>query len=198
MSNYAGDTLKMHEVSISSTPLSESDAKFPAVESGSSGSYLDKSICGSPTVIRATELSQTESEKQGVEGSADQNNPVSEGIDGGANKFQSVSPDSKENDASKGDKNFTFEVSPLPDSSGREPGKNWQPFPTIQATTASPVNFLVIFVRKCVTLPVVTLSAWCFVSLIFSYVARIFLLLIFFLNFWWFYGVIILSLMLLF
>lgn len=133
-----GDTLKMHEVSISSTPLSESDAKFPAVESGSSGSSLDKSICGSPTVIRATELSQTESEKQGVEGSADQNNPVSEGIDGGANKFQSVSPDSKENDASKGDKNFTFEVSPLPDSSGREPGKNWQPFSTIQATTASP------------------------------------------------------------
>lgn len=133
-----GDALKMHEVSISSTPLSEPDAKFPALESGSSGSYLDKSTCGSPTVIRATELSQTECEKQGVKRSADQNNPASEGIDGVANKFQSVSPDSKENDASKGDKTFTFEVSPLADSSEKEPGKNWQPFSTIHATTVSP------------------------------------------------------------
>lgn len=148
VSIYAGDALKMQEVSISSTPLSEPDAKFPALESGSSGSYLDKSTCGSPTVIRDTELSQTECEKQGVKRSADQNNPASEGIDGVANKFQSVSPDSKENDASKGDKTFTFEVSPLADSSEKEPGKNWKPFSTIHATTVSPVNFLVIFVRK--------------------------------------------------
>ncbi|KAJ0105601.1 hypothetical protein Patl1_18472 [Pistacia atlantica] len=134
--------LKIHEGSISSTPLSESDAKFCAVERGSSGADLDKPTCGSPTVIRAAEVSLSESEKKVVKGSTGQSIPVSEGIDGDANKLQSVSPDLKGNDASKGEKSFTFEVSSLADSSEREAGKSWQPFSTIQVTTVLPRDLL--------------------------------------------------------
>ncbi|XP_031271230.1 uncharacterized protein LOC116129639 [Pistacia vera] len=134
-----GGALKIHEGSISSTPLSESDAKFCAVERGSSGADLDKPTCGSPTVIRAAEVSLSESEKKVVKGSTGQSIPVSEGIDGDANKLQSVSPDLKGNDASKGEKSFTFEVSSLADSSEREAGKSWQPFSTIQVTTVPPI-----------------------------------------------------------
>lgn len=130
-SNDAGDTLKIREGSISSTPLSESE--FRPVECGSSCTNLDKSTCGSPTVIRDTELSQSENEKKGVNESRGQNN----------NPVQSVSPDSKGNDVSKDEKTFTFEVSPIKDSSEREGGKNWKPFSAMKATTTSLVNFIV-------------------------------------------------------
>ncbi|KAJ4712735.1 hypothetical protein OWV82_014922 [Melia azedarach] len=120
-----GDTLKIREGSISSTPLSESE--FRPVECGSSCTNLDKSTCGSPTVIRDTELSQSENEKKGVNESRGQNN----------NPVQSVSPDSKGNDVSKDEKTFTFEVSPIKDSSEREGGKNWKPFSAMKATTTS-------------------------------------------------------------
>ncbi|XP_044485714.1 uncharacterized protein LOC123211201 isoform X2 [Mangifera indica] len=130
-----GGALKLHEGSISSTPFSESDPKFCDMESGSSGADLDKPTCGSPTVIRAAEVSLSKSEKKVVEGSMAQSILVSEDIDGDANKLQSVSPNLKGNDASQGEKSFTFEVSSLAESSEREAGKSWQPFSTVQVTT---------------------------------------------------------------
>lgn len=114
------------------------------MESGSSGADLDKPTCGSPTVIRAAEVSLSKSEKKVVEGSMAQSILVSEDIDGDANKLQSVSPNLKGNDASQGEKSFTFEVSSLAESSEREAGKSWQPFSTVQVTTVPLVNFLAI------------------------------------------------------
>ncbi|XP_044476340.1 uncharacterized protein LOC123203916 isoform X2 [Mangifera indica] len=134
-----GGALKIHEGSISSTPLSESDAKFCALESGISCANPDKPTCGSPTVIRAAEVSLSESEKNVVKGSTGQSIPVSKGINGDANNLQSVSPDLKGSDASKSDKSFTFEVSSMEDLSQREVGRSWQPFSTIHVTTVQPI-----------------------------------------------------------
>ncbi|KAK3224913.1 hypothetical protein Dsin_004775 [Dipteronia sinensis] len=132
-------TLKVNEDTIGSPPLSDSNAKHRVPESGSSCADPDEPSCGSPTIIRATELSLSESEKKGIKGSRDPNVPNSGDIDGDASKVCSVSPDSKGNDASKGEKNFTFEVSTLAGSSAIEAGKNWQPFTTIQASKVSPI-----------------------------------------------------------
>ncbi|KAK0587508.1 hypothetical protein LWI29_024056 [Acer saccharum] len=138
VANIDGVTLKVDEDTISSPPLSESNAKHRVLESGSGCPDPDEPSCGSPTIIRATE-SLTESEKKGIKGSTDPNVPNSGDIDGDACKVCSVSPDSKGNDASKGEKNFTFEVSTLAGSPAIEAGKNWQPFTTIQASKVSPI-----------------------------------------------------------
>ncbi|KAK4844589.1 hypothetical protein QYF36_022041 [Acer negundo] len=132
-------TLKVNEDTISSPPLSESNAKHRVLESGSGCPDPDEPSCGSPTIIRATELSLSESAKKGIKGSTDPNVPNSGDIDGDAFKVCSVSTDSKGNDASKGEKNFTFEVSTLAGSPAIEAGKNWQPFTTIQASKVSPI-----------------------------------------------------------
>lgn len=166
--NDSGGALKIHEGSISSTPLSESDAKFCALESGISCANPDKPTCGSPTVIRAAEVSLSESEKNVVKGSTGQSIPVSKGINGDANNLQSVSPDLKGSDASKSDKSFTFEVSSMEDLSQREVGRSWQPFSTIHVTTVQPVNFL--------TIVICDNFAFASVSLIFPDVSRRFFL----------------------
>ncbi|KAK2649026.1 hypothetical protein Ddye_016515 [Dipteronia dyeriana] len=132
-------TLKVNEDTISSPPLSESNAKHRVLESGSSCLGPDEPSCGSPTIISATQLSLFESEKKGIKGSTDPNVPNSGDIDGDAGKVCYVSPDSKGNDASKCEKNFTFEVSTLAASPAIETGKNWQPFTTIQARKVSPI-----------------------------------------------------------
>ncbi|KAK1565396.1 hypothetical protein Q3G72_025569 [Acer saccharum] len=139
VANIDGVTLKVDEDTISSPPLSESNAKHRLLESGSGCPDPDEPSCGSPTIIRATELSLSESEKKGIKGSTDPNVPNSGDIDGDACKVCSVSPDSKGNDASKGEKNFTFEVSTLAGSPAVEAGKNWQPFTTIQASKVSQI-----------------------------------------------------------
>ncbi|KAL5817586.1 hypothetical protein ACOSQ3_025964 [Xanthoceras sorbifolium] len=139
VSSIDGVTVKVNEDTINSVPLSESNAKYRVLESGIGCTDPDEPTCGSPTIIRATELSLCESEKKRNKGSTDQNVPDSGDVDGDVSKLCSVSPDSKGNDASKGEKNFTFEVSSLVDSPAIEAGKNWQPFTTIQASKVSPI-----------------------------------------------------------
>ncbi|XWS49115.1 hypothetical protein CRYUN_Cryun13aG0136100 [Craigia yunnanensis] len=134
-----GDRAKTHNSSFTSAPSSESQTKFHMMESGSSCADLDNPSCGSPIVIRTSEQSQSKIEKEGVKGSKDQSSSMSGVINGEANKEQSISQDMKGNDASPGDRSFTFEVPPLADLSEKEAGKNWQPFSTMQHDKISSV-----------------------------------------------------------
>lgn len=103
------------------------------------GSCADvgKAASGSPTVIRATELSQTKSQKEGANCLLDQTAIT----DADNNKVLSVSQVPKENDASKDERSFTFEVSPLSNLTQKESGNKWQPFFNRQATKVSSVRF---------------------------------------------------------
>ncbi|XVF10851.1 hypothetical protein REPUB_Repub07fG0218500 [Reevesia pubescens] len=126
-----GDHAKTHNSSFISAPSSDSQTKFHMMESVSSAD-LDNPSCGSPIVIRTSEQLQSKTEKEGVKGSKDQS--ANE-----ANKEQSISQGTKRNDASPGDRSFTFEVPPLADLSEKEAGKNWQPFSTMQHDKISSV-----------------------------------------------------------
>ncbi|GLT73986.1 hypothetical protein SLA2020_458100 [Shorea laevis] len=86
-----------------------------------------ESGCSSPIVIRTSEPSQSEAEKERVKGSTDQSG-VASGVDHGVSK----DPKGNTNDISAGDRSFTFEVPPLAELSEKETGKNWQPFPSMQ------------------------------------------------------------------
>ncbi|XVF51759.1 hypothetical protein PTKIN_Ptkin04bG0210300 [Pterospermum kingtungense] len=127
-----GDHAKTHNSSFTSASSSESQSKFHMMESGSSSADLDNPSCGSPIVIKTSEQSQSKIEKEGVKGSKEQSSLASRVINEEAKKEQSTSQDMKGNDASQGDRSFTFEVPPLADLPEKEAGKNWQPFPTMQ------------------------------------------------------------------
>ncbi|XP_022758642.1 uncharacterized protein LOC111305376 isoform X3 [Durio zibethinus] len=127
-----GDVAKTHNCSFTSAPSSESQTKFHMMEGRSSSADLDNPSCGSPIVIRTSEQSQSKIEKESVKGSKDQTASASGVINGGVNQEQSISHDTKGNDASSGDRNFTFEVPPLADLSEKEVGKNWQTFSPVQ------------------------------------------------------------------
>ncbi|OMO52473.1 hypothetical protein COLO4_37160 [Corchorus olitorius] len=133
-----GDPGKITNSSFSSTHSSESQTKLPMMESGKSSADVDNPSCGSPIVIRTSEQSQTKIGKV-VKRSTDQSASASGIISEEANKEQSISQDAKGNDASPGDRSFTFEVPPLANFSEKEASKNWQPFSTMQHDKISPV-----------------------------------------------------------
>ncbi|GMI76388.1 hypothetical protein HRI_001308100 [Hibiscus trionum] len=139
MPRVDSDHAKTHDSYLPSAPSSESQTKILTTESGNSIADLDNPLCGSPIVIRTSEQSRSKIGKDGVEGSKNQNASTFGVIDGEENKEQSVSEDRKGNDASPGDRTFTFEVPPLADLSGKEAGKIWQPFSTRQHDTISSV-----------------------------------------------------------
>ncbi|KAK8505595.1 hypothetical protein V6N12_038334 [Hibiscus sabdariffa] len=126
------DPAKTCNTSFASTPSSESQTKFCMTGSGSSSADPDNPSCGSPIVFRTSEQSQSKIENEGARGSKDQNALVSGITTEEANKEQSISQDTKGNDATPGDKSFTFEVPPLLAVSEQEAGKNWKPFSTMQ------------------------------------------------------------------
>ncbi|XVE57637.1 hypothetical protein DITRI_Ditri04bG0106000 [Diplodiscus trichospermus] len=134
------DHAKTRNSSLTSTPLSESQTKFHVIGSGSSSVDLDNPSCGSPIVIRTSDLSQSKIEKEGIKGSKDQISSAAGVINGETNKEQPITQDTKGNDASPGHRSFTFEVPPLADLSGNEAGKNWQPFSTKQDDKISSVG----------------------------------------------------------
>ncbi|XP_039046889.1 uncharacterized protein LOC120187173 isoform X2 [Hibiscus syriacus] len=118
------------------SPSSESQTKFHMMESGSAD--LDNPSCGSPVVIRTSEQSQSKIENAVVRGSKDQSAVVSGITKREANKEQSISQDTKGNDATQGDKSFTFEVPSSLAVSEQKSGKNWKPFSTMQHEKISP------------------------------------------------------------
>ncbi|KAL4326077.1 hypothetical protein GQ457_11G022570 [Hibiscus cannabinus] len=132
MPHVDSDHAKTHNSYFPSAPSSESQTKILMLESGGSIGDLDNPSCGSPIVIRTSEQPQSKIGKDGVKGSKDQIVSTSGVIDGEENKEQSVSEDRKGNNASPGDRTFTFEVLPLADLSEKEADKNWQPFSTMQ------------------------------------------------------------------
>ncbi|KAG8662260.1 hypothetical protein MANES_01G081400v8 [Manihot esculenta] len=108
------------------------------VEHGSSAD-LDKAAGGSPTVIRTTDLSRDESNKEELQRSSDQSVSVSEVTDGDVTKIQSASKDPpSQHDASKDENSFTFEVSPMADLPRRDSQK-WRPFSNTEGGKASPI-----------------------------------------------------------
>ncbi|PPS11846.1 hypothetical protein GOBAR_AA08804 [Gossypium barbadense] len=125
--------------SFASVPSSESQTKFHMMESGSSSADLDNPSCGSPIVIRTSEQSQGKIEN-GVKRSKDQSAVASGVTNEEANKEKSISQDTEGNDATPGDKSFTFEVPPFLGVSEQESGKNWQPFSTMQHDKISPLK----------------------------------------------------------
>ncbi|XP_021281560.1 uncharacterized protein LOC110414569 isoform X3 [Herrania umbratica] len=131
MHHVDGDPAKTDTTSFTSVISSESQTKFHMIESGSTSVDLDNPSCGSPIVIRTSEQSQSKIE-EGVKRSTDQSASASVVINREASKEQSISQDAKGNDASLGDRSFTFKVPPLADLSVKEAGKNWQPFSTMQ------------------------------------------------------------------
>ncbi|XP_022736145.1 uncharacterized protein LOC111289397 isoform X2 [Durio zibethinus] len=105
-----GDHAKTRNSYLTSAPSSESQTKFHMMESGSNSADLGNPSSGSPIVIRTSEQSQSQIEKEGVKGSKDQSASASGVINGEVNKEQSISRDTKGNDISPGDRSFTFEV----------------------------------------------------------------------------------------
>uniref|UniRef100_F6I1M2 Uncharacterized protein n=1 Tax=Vitis vinifera TaxID=29760 RepID=F6I1M2_VITVI len=116
-----GDALNGHEGSFSAASVLEHDAKLHVTEGGKNNADSDKPNCGSPTVISCIHLPQSEKESQeGVRSAVGQNVPVPEVIDGVPLKGSSMSQDPKENDSSKDERSFSFEVGALADLPERE------------------------------------------------------------------------------
>ncbi|KAK8538155.1 hypothetical protein V6N12_044292 [Hibiscus sabdariffa] len=146
------DPAKACNTSFASATSSEAQTKFHTMESGSSSADLDnpsrgspvvirtheqlqskiENEGGSPVVIRTSKQSQSKTENEGVGGSKDQGAVASGITNGKANKELPISQDTKGNEATPGEKSFTFEVPPLLAVSGQEAGKNWKPFSTMQ------------------------------------------------------------------
>ncbi|CAK7356365.1 unnamed protein product [Dovyalis caffra] len=114
----------------------KSDGKIAVPSTSDCGSCADvgKPSNDSPTVIRAAGGFQIESD-EGAKCSAEQTAVA----DGTANKPLSASQDPKQNDASKDERSFTFEVSPLANMPQKEAGNKWQPFFNIPVTKVSPI-----------------------------------------------------------
>lgn len=109
-----------------------------AVEHGSSAD-LDKAAGGSPIVISASEFSHDKNHEE-LKRLSDQSVSVSEVTDGDVTKIQSASKDPpSQNDASKDENSFTFEVSPMADLPRRDSQK-WRPFSNTEGGKASPVR----------------------------------------------------------
>lgn len=137
VSSTGSDALNGHEGSFSAVSVSEHDAKLHVTEGGKNNADSDKPNCGSPTVISCIDLPQSEKESQeGVRSAVGQNVPVPEIIDGVPVKGSSMSQDPKEDDSSKDERSFSFEVGALADLSEREAGKCWQPFSTQACKTS--------------------------------------------------------------
>ncbi|MBA0652099.1 hypothetical protein Goklo_019380 [Gossypium klotzschianum] len=134
-----GDHVKTHNSSFPSAPSSESQTKIHIMECGSSSADLDNPSCGSPILVRISEQPESEIGTPTVKGSKDLGASVSGVTNGEGNKEMSISLDTKGHVASSGDGSFTFEVSPLASLSEKEPGKNWQPFSTVQHDKTSSV-----------------------------------------------------------
>ncbi|KAK8703216.1 hypothetical protein V6N13_021542 [Hibiscus sabdariffa] len=107
-----GDIAKTHSSSFPSAPSSESQTKTNVKECDSSVD-LDNPSCGSPILIR------TSASVSGVNSKE-------------ANIEHCISQDTKGNDASSGDRSFTFEVPPMEKLSEKEASKNCQPFSSVQ------------------------------------------------------------------
>ncbi|TYH59290.1 hypothetical protein ES332_D08G213000v1 [Gossypium tomentosum] len=132
-----GGHVKTDNSSFPSAPSSESQTKIHVMGSGSSSADLDNPSCGSPIVIRTSEQFPSKIGNDGLKGSEGRSASISGVINGEENKDQSIFEDMKGNYASPGDRTFTFEVPPLADLSGKEAGKNWQLFSTMQHDTIS-------------------------------------------------------------
>ncbi|XP_040989430.1 uncharacterized protein LOC121236967 isoform X1 [Juglans microcarpa x Juglans regia] len=145
-SKVSGDVYKVHEGSLSSALLPESQNDLCALESVSASANVDKHT-GSSNITRTTEQSQRENEneqekaskEEGINGPTDQNAPVSEVIDVDASNILPISGDSKRNDTFEQEQNFTFEISSLADLSRKDTAKNSQPFPFIRAGKVTPI-----------------------------------------------------------
>ncbi|KNA20811.1 hypothetical protein SOVF_049010 isoform B [Spinacia oleracea] len=85
---------------------------------------IDKTSCGSPTIISSSEPSQSEKDNQEEDRGYITNEVVKD--------IQSTSEDSKRKDLLGDDSSFTFKVNALPDTTEREPAKNWSPFPDVE------------------------------------------------------------------
>ncbi|XP_052887944.1 uncharacterized protein LOC108469522 isoform X4 [Gossypium arboreum] len=140
MHHVDGGHAKTDNSSFPSAPSSESQTKIHMMGSGSSSADLDNPSCGSPIVIRTSEQFPIKIGNDDLKGSEGRSASISGVINGEENKDQSISEDMKRNYASPGDKTFTFEVPPLADLSGKEAGKNWQLFSTMQHDTISSVK----------------------------------------------------------
>ncbi|KAJ6704099.1 hypothetical protein OIU85_029964 [Salix viminalis] len=114
-----------------------SDGKIAVLSTNDCGSCADvgKPISVSPIAIGAAGEFQSESDKDGAKCSVV---PTSV-ADSNASKALSCSRDPKNNDASKDERSFTFEVSPLANVPQKEAGNEWQPFFNIPATKVSPI-----------------------------------------------------------
>ncbi|CAK9173227.1 unnamed protein product [Ilex paraguariensis] len=107
---YAADASADHQVPSDLDRPSECGANR-MLEDGGSSAESDKPSCDSPTAFSFTELSQSEKNKQ-------------EGLKGVvAEKTGVVSLNQKENDSSREERGFTFEVSPAVHISEGETGK---------------------------------------------------------------------------
>ncbi|KAG6684184.1 hypothetical protein I3842_12G050200 [Carya illinoinensis] len=145
-SKVSGDVYKVHEGSLSSALLPESQNDLCALESVSASANVDKHTC-SPNITRATEQSQRENEneqekaskEEGINGPTDQNAPVSEVIDVDASNILPISGDPKRNETFEQEQNFTFEISSLADLSRKDTAKNSQPFPFMHAGKVTPI-----------------------------------------------------------
>ncbi|KAJ6389236.1 hypothetical protein OIU77_027552 [Salix suchowensis] len=114
-----------------------SDGKIAVLSTNDCGSCADvgKPTSVSPIAIGAAGEFQSESDKDGAKCSVV---PTSV-ADSNASKALSCSRDPKKNDASKDERSFTFEVSPLANVPQKEAGNEWQPFFNIPATKVSPI-----------------------------------------------------------
>ncbi|XP_020534267.1 uncharacterized protein LOC105632277 isoform X2 [Jatropha curcas] len=99
---------------------------------------LDKPMGDSPIVIKTTELSHDGSNKEGIKKLPDHSVSVSEVTDSSATKVQFASQEPNQNDASKDESSFTFEVTPLANLPQKDAQK-WQPFSHMGASKASPI-----------------------------------------------------------
>ncbi|KAH8521293.1 hypothetical protein H0E87_002372 [Populus deltoides] len=124
-----------NEAAIVSEDNSDGNIAVPSTNDCGSCADVGKAASGSPTVIRAARDFQSESDKDGAKCSAEQTAVA----DSNASKALSGSRDPKQNDASKDERSFTFEVSPLANMPQKEVGNKWQPFLNKPATKAYPI-----------------------------------------------------------
>ncbi|KAF9685410.1 hypothetical protein SADUNF_Sadunf03G0051700 [Salix dunnii] len=114
-----------------------SDGKIAVLSTNDCGSCADvgKPTSVSPIAIGAAGEFRSESDKDGTKCSVEQTSVA----DSDASNALSCSRDPKKDDASKDERSFTFEVSPLANMPQKEAGNEWQPFFNIPATKVSPI-----------------------------------------------------------
>ncbi|KAG5228935.1 WISKOTT-ALDRICH SYNDROME PROTEIN [Salix suchowensis] len=107
-------TQEENEAAIASEDNSDKKIDFPITSDCGSCADIGKAASGSPTVIRAAGDFQSESDKEGAKCSVEQTAVA----DSNASKALSGSRDPKQNDASKDERSFTFEILNASPSSG--------------------------------------------------------------------------------